>query len=126
MSNMDNRVVTVRTFSHFPPVNRCVVTPVITVSPWWGADLAPDTNSQTRISFFQGGTNEINLIAMHNIINFELNGQKTRKNRRTTPLTQYNKGVIKIGPSLMKQSKRTSQGSTSTHVRLSGPLKWIF
>ncbi len=25
---------------------------------------------------FSGGTNEINLIAMHNIINYELNGQK--------------------------------------------------
>ncbi len=27
---------------------------------------------------FSGGTNEINLIAMHNIINYELNGQKKR------------------------------------------------
>ncbi len=42
------------------------------------ADPAPDTNSRTGISFFQGGTNEINLIAMHNIINHELNGQKKR------------------------------------------------
>ncbi len=39
-------------------------------------DPAPETNSRTGISFFQGGTNEINLIAMHNIINYELNGQK--------------------------------------------------
>ncbi len=45
-----------------------------------GSDPAPDTNSRTGISFFQGGTNEINLIAMHNITNYELNGQKTRKN----------------------------------------------
>ncbi len=37
-----------------------------------------------------------------------------------TPVTQYNRGVVKIGPSLMKQSKHTSQGSTSTLVRLSG------
>jgi len=41
---------------------------------------APDTNSRTGIYFFLGGKNEINLIAMHNIINYELNGQKTRKN----------------------------------------------
>ncbi len=31
------------------------------------------------ISFFQRGTNEINLIAMHNIINYELNGQKNEE-----------------------------------------------
>ncbi len=43
------------------------------------ADPAPDTNSRTGISFFQGGTNEINLIAMHNIINHELNGQKNEE-----------------------------------------------
>ncbi len=43
------------------------------------SDPAPDTNSRTGISFFQGGTNEINLIAMHNIINYELNGQKNEE-----------------------------------------------
>ncbi len=58
------------------------------------SDPAPDTNSRMGISFFLGGTNEINLIAMHNIINYELNGQKTRKNWRTTPLTQYNREVV--------------------------------
>ncbi len=35
-----------------------------------GTDPAPDINSRTGISFFQRGTNEINLIAMHNIINY--------------------------------------------------------
>ncbi len=83
-----------------------------------GPDPAPDTNSRTGISFFQGGTNEINLIAMHNIIHYKLNGQKMRNNRRSTPLMQYNRGVVKMGPSLLKQFKHTSQGSTSTLVRL--------
>ncbi len=36
----------------------------------FGTTPALDINSRTGISFFQRGTNEINLIAMHNIINY--------------------------------------------------------